>query len=52
MTRDEYFGGDPILAAEYSEIQTCPKSDSGFHCSCFDINGVCCLCEETNTRND
>jgi hypothetical protein len=43
------FGGDTVIAAEYSDVKTCPESDLGYHCSCYDENnGECCLCEQKN----
>jgi hypothetical protein len=44
-TRDEYFGEDNELRFEYSVVSGCPKSDSGFHCSCFDQGTECHLCD-------
>ena len=41
------FGGDEIIAAEYSDSKTCPKSDLGYHCSHYDeIILECCICGE------
>lgn len=41
----EDFDGDEQLAAEYSDTDGCPISDSGYHCSCYDKFNNCCLCE-------
>jgi hypothetical protein len=43
-TREEYFGDDEIRF-EYSTERTCPLSDSGFHCSCYDDGTPCHICE-------
>ena len=51
MSKLEDFGNDQQLADEYSDVKTCPKSDLGYHCSCYDRGwGVmkekqCCICE-------
>ncbi len=42
---DEYFGEDVELGSEYSIVKECGESESGFHCSCYDHDGECCLCE-------
>lgn len=42
----EDFGGDEAVAAEYSNIKTCPLSDVGYHCSCYGVGKACCICEE------
>lgn len=42
----EDFGGDAEIAAEYSDVKTCPKSDVGYHCSCYDKGEGCCICED------
>lgn len=48
MSKLDDFDGDEQIAAEYSDVKTCKKSDSGYHCSCYDNDGECCLCGETN----
>jgi hypothetical protein len=54
MTQQEeqlaYFGGDEYLASEYSVVKECPKSDSGYHCSCYDTLGVCDICGKHEHR--
>ena len=48
MSKLEDFGGDRELANEYSDVKECPKSDSGYHCSCYDwgrlLGKECCIC--------
>jgi hypothetical protein len=52
MTEQEeqfaYFNYDEGLANEYSIVKGCPKSDSGYHCSCYDTHGKCDICEKEN----
>ncbi len=43
----EDFGGDVWLASEYSGVKTCKKNDLGYHCSCYDYDKGCCICEES-----
>ena len=42
----KYFSYDVELAAEYSIYNGCESTDSGYHCSCYDIRGECCQCEK------
>jgi len=44
------FSGDEELAAEYSDNKSCTKSDTGYHCSCYDKGIDCDLCGEVNKR--
>jgi len=46
------FMGDEELSAEYSVHKTCPKSDMGYHCSCYDRSKECCLCEQKRVDHD
>lgn len=45
MSKLDDFGGNSEIAAEYSDKQGCPISDSGYHCSCYDFEHPCCLCD-------
>ena len=46
MSKLDDFGGDEALAAEYSDVKECPKSDLGYHCSCYDRGQPCDICEQ------
>ena len=46
MSKLDDFEGDERVAAEYSDVKGCPKSDSGYHCSCYGYTVECCLCDE------
>ena len=38
------FGGSQEVADEYSNVKTCPMSDVGYHCNCYDEGSECHLC--------
>jgi hypothetical protein len=44
-TKWDDFGGDEYLMAEYS-VRGCKMSDSGYHCSCYELQGECDICGE------
>ena len=44
MSKLEDFGGMQEVADEYSDEKTCPLSDVGYHCSCYDRGMECDIC--------
>jgi hypothetical protein len=44
MSKLEDFGGMQEIADEYSDVKTCPLSDVGYHCSCYDRGKECDIC--------
>ena len=51
MTKLEYFNFDEDVAAEYSDEKTCTKSDSGYHCRCYDYGTECHFCFKEKDEN-
>lgn len=46
LSKLEDFDGLEEVAAEYSDVKTCPMSDVGYHCSCYDRGEECHICEQ------
>lgn len=48
------FGGNELLANEYSDEKGCASSDSGYHCSHYEEERkefMCCICGEGRKSN-
>jgi hypothetical protein len=46
------FHNDQQIAAEYSVFHSCLKSDSGYHCSHYNENKPCHLCEKEMSEEE